>query len=89
MITLIEKKYFNTETPENYNVYTSNFNGISHYYNGINWIVTKNKELIQELHNQNLEEVIDMFNELNRGRFKTARFIPLTFLNDTHTECVI
>jgi len=65
MITLIEKKHFNTETPENYNVYTSNFNnGISHYYNGINWIVTKNKELIQELHNQNLEEVIDMFNEL-------------------------
>jgi hypothetical protein len=65
IIALIEKKHFNHETPENCNLYTSNFNnGISHYYNGIKWISTKNKELIQELHDQNLEEVIEMFQEL-------------------------
>jgi len=62
---LIEQKHFNPNHPENYNVYTSNYKtGLSYYYNGVNWVQTNNKELIEEMQDDNLYEVKNIYEEL-------------------------
>jgi hypothetical protein len=62
---LIEQKHFNPNHPENYNVYTSNYKtGLSYYYNGVNWVQTNNKELIEEMQDNNLYEVKNIYEEL-------------------------
>jgi hypothetical protein len=65
IITLIDKKHFNKKHPENSNVYTSNLLcGYSNYYNGVDWVVTKNKILVDELYENNLNEVIEMYDDI-------------------------
>jgi hypothetical protein len=65
---LIEQKHFNPKHPENYNVYTSNYKtGLSYYYNGVNWVQTFNKELIEEMQLNNLYEVKNIFKELKEN----------------------
>ena len=86
VVALIELKHFNLKTPENCNIYSSNVKGdYSHYYNGITWVSTKNKELIQELYENNLNDVLEMYEELKEQLDDKTKHIFEKFIEETNT----
>jgi hypothetical protein len=79
-------KHFNPKTPENCNVYSSNVKGeYSHYYNGITWVSTKNKELVQELYENNLNEVLEMYEEIKHQLDEKTKNIFNKFIEENNT----
>ena len=87
IIALINKKHFNKEHPENSNVYTSNLlSGYSNYYNGVDWVVTKNKELVEELYDNNLNEVIEMYEDVKEQLDEHTKISFNRFIEEKDTS---
>ncbi len=62
---LINKLYFDKDHPENHNVYISNKKDwrIS-YYNGTEWVLCPNNNVLDQLYDDNSDYLVDKFNEL-------------------------
>jgi len=63
---LIKELHFNKEHPENHNVYISNKkNWMVTYYNGSEWVLDPDNEIIDELYDNNSMFLIEKFDALN------------------------
>jgi uncharacterized C2H2 Zn-finger protein len=63
---LIKELHFNKEHPENHNVYISNKkNWMVTYYNGSEWVLDPDNEIIDELYDNNSMFLIEKFDSLN------------------------
>jgi superfamily II DNA or RNA helicase len=62
---LITRLYFDKEHPENHNVYISNKRDFRlSYFNGKEWILSNNNDILDMLYNSNCEYLIRKFEEL-------------------------
>jgi hypothetical protein len=63
---LIKELHFNKEHPENHNVYISNKkNWMVTYYNGSEWVLDPDNEIIDDLYDNNSMFLIEKFDSLN------------------------
>jgi len=86
--SLIDEKHFNKEHPENSNVFTNNFqNGYSTYFNGISWVSTKNTTLIDELYENNLNDVIEMYEDVKDKLDENTKTIFGRFIEQKDDSC--
>jgi len=65
VLELIQIKHFDKSHPENSNIYLANYKlSSTHYYDGVEWVMTTNTELIRTLYDDNFSNLVSIYDEI-------------------------